>query len=310
MLSFVLVRFLQSLLALLFLSILVFILGRVTGDPTYLLVAADATEEQRLQVREALGLDQPLYVQYGVYAGGLLRGDMGTSVRSKEKVSKLIADRVPASAALGAAAMILVLGVGVPLGVIAAARRGTYVDTFARTIALFGQSMPAFLVGIVLIEVFAVNLSLLPTSGTGGIDHLILPAVTLGQFVLAGVVRLLRASMLEVLDADYVNVARAKGLSEIQLIWRHAFRNALIPLVTFAGLQLSILLTMAIVVEVIFAWPGVGRLTYEAIVFRDYPVLQGVVLLTAAVVMVMSFFVDVAYGIIDPRIRIVGGAAN
>jgi len=310
MLSFVLVRFLQSLLALLFLSILVFILGRVTGDPTYLLVAADATEEQRLQVREALGLDQPLYVQYGVYAGGLLRGDMGTSVRSKEKVSKLIADRVPASAALGAAAMILVLGVGVPLGVIAAARRGTYVDTFARTIALFGQSMPAFLVGIVLIEVFAVNLSLLPTSGTGGIDHLILPAVTLSQFVLAGVVRLLRASMLEVLDADYVNVARAKGLSEIQLIWRHAFRNALIPLVTFAGLQLSILLTMAIVVEVIFAWPGVGRLTYEAIVFRDYPVLQGVVLLTAAVVMVMSFFVDVAYGIIDPRIRIVGGAAN
>lgn len=308
--TFVLVRLAQSVLALFLLSIVVFVLGRATGDPTHLLVAPDATEEQRLEVREALGLDEPLHVQYGIYMNGLLHGDMGTSLRSKENVATLILDRLPASAMLALAAMTFIIGAGIPLGVLSAVRRGTYVDTLARAIAIVGQSAPAFLVGIVLMQVFAVNLGLFPTSGSGSFFHLVLPALTLGLFVLAGIVRLLRASMLEVLDAEYVKLARTKGLSESEVVWKHAFRNALIPVVTFAGFNFSILLTLAIVVEVVFAWPGVGRLTYTAIIFRDFPVLQGIVLVTAAIVMAVNFLVDILYGVIDPRIRIVGAEAR
>jgi len=302
MLRFVLARLSQSAITLLLFSVVIFGLARATGDPLTLVLPMVATEEDFANARRYLGLDRPLYVQYLTFVGRAATGDFGTSIRSRRPVGGLLRERLPNSLALAAFSMAVSLLVAFPLGVLAAVRRGTALDSGAKVLATLGQSLPTFWVGIVLIEVVAGRLQWLPAGGSGSLAHYILPGFTLGWFVVAGLMRLLRSAMLEVLDAEYVTTARAKGASEVSVVWRHALRNALIPVVTFAGVYFAILVTSAIVVETVFAWPGMGRLAYEAITGRDFPVIQAVVLVTAAIVVAVNFAVDLLYAVIDPRI--------
>ena len=306
MARFLLARLVQSLVTLLFLSAVIFALARATGDPLTLVLPMVATEEDFANARRELGLDRPLPVQYAKFVGQLLVGDFGTSIRSRRPVNELLAERLPPSLALGGFSMVVSLALAVPLGVLAAARKGTAVDSAAKVVAALGQSLPTFWVGIVLIEVVAGRLQWLPAGGDGTLAHYVLPGFTLGWFVIAGLMRLLRSSMLESLGAEYVTTARAKGATEAAVVWRHALRNALIPVVTFAGVYLAILVTAAIVVETVFAWPGLGRLAYEAITGRDFPVIQAVVLVTAMLVVVVNLAVDLTCAWIDPRIRLHG----
>jgi peptide/nickel transport system permease protein len=304
MLGFLATRLLQSLVTLLFLSAVIFGLARATGDPLALVLPMVATEEDFANARRHLGLDRPLPVQYLKFVTQAAVGDFGTSIRSRRPVNALLRERLPNSLALAAFAMAVSVLVALPLGVVAAVRRGTSVDTAARVVAVLGQSLPTFWVGIILIEVVAGRLQWLPAGGTGSLAHFVLPGLTLGWFVIAGMMRLLRSSMLEVLDAEYVKTARAKGAGEAAVIWRHALKNALIPVVTFAGVYFAILVTTAIVVETVFAWPGLGRLAYEGIAGRDFPVIQAVVLVTAVIVVSVNLVVDMLYAWIDPRIRL------
>jgi peptide/nickel transport system permease protein len=302
MLRFVLARLSQSAITLLLFSVVLFGLARATGDPLTLVLPMVATEEDFANARRYLGLDRPLYAQYLTFVGRAATGDFGTSIRSRRPVVELLRERLPNSLALAAFSMAVSLLVAFPLGVLAAVRRGTALDSGAKVLATLGQSLPTFWVGIVLIEVVAGRLQWLPAGGSGSLAHYILPGFTLGWFVVAGLMRLLRSAMLEVLDAEYVTTARAKGASEVSVVWRHALRNALIPVVTFAGVYFAILVTSAIVVETVFAWPGMGRLAFEAITGRDFPVIQAVVLVTAAIVVAVNFAVDLLYAVIDPRI--------
>jgi len=302
MLRLLLARLSQSAVTLLLFSVVVFGLARATGDPLTLVLPMVATEEDFANARRYLGLDRPLYAQYVTFVGRAATGDFGTSIRSRRPVVELLRERLPNSLALAAFSMAVSLLIAFPLGVLAAVRRGTALDSGAKVLATLGQSLPTFWVGIVLIEVVAGRLQWLPAGGSGSLAHYILPGFTLGWFVVAGLMRLLRSAMLEVLDAEYVTTARAKGASEVSVVWRHALRNALIPVVTFAGVYFAILVTSAIVVETVFAWPGMGRLAYEAITGRDFPVIQAVVLVTAAIVVTVNFAVDLLYAVIDPRI--------
>jgi len=302
MLRFVLARLSQSAITLLLFSVVIFGLARATGDPLTLVLPMVATEEDFANARRYLGLDRPLYAQYLTFVGRAATGDFGTSIRSRRPVVELLRERLPNSLALAGFSMAVSLLVAFPLGVLAAVRRGTALDSGAKVLATLGQSLPTFWVGIVLIEVVAGRLQWLPAGGSGSLAHYILPGFTLGWFVVAGLMRLLRSAMLEVLDAEYVTTARAKGAPEVSVVWRHALRNALIPVVTFAGVYFAILVTSAIVVETVFAWPGMGRLAYEAITGRDFPVIQAVVLVTAAIVVTVNFAVDLLYAVIDPRI--------
>jgi len=302
MLRLLLARLSQSAVTLLLFSVVVFGLARATGDPLTLVLPMVATEEDVANARRYLGLDRPFYVQYLTFVGRATTGDFGTSIRSRRPVVDLLRERLPNSLALAAFSMAVSLLVAFPLGVLAAVRRGTALDSGAKVLATLGQSLPTFWVGIVLIEVVAGRLQWLPAGGSGSLAHYVLPGFTLGWFVVAGLMRLLRSAMLEVLDAEYVTTARAKGAPEVSVVWRHALRNALIPVVTFAGVYFAILVTSAIVVETVFAWPGMGRLAYEAITGRDFPVIQAVVLVTAAIVVTVNFAVDLLYAVIDPRI--------
>jgi peptide/nickel transport system permease protein len=303
---FVLTRLGQSLVALAILSVVIFGLARATGDPLHLILPMVATEEDYANARRYLGLDRPLHVQYLTFVGHALTGDFGTSIRARRPVGELLRERLPNSLKLAAFAMTVAVALAFPLGVMAAVRKGTGVDRAAQVIALLGQSLPTFWVGIVLIEFVAGRLQWLPAGGTGGFAHYVLPGFTLGWFVVAGLMRLLRSGMLDVLDSEFVKLARVKGVAERAVIWRHALRNALIPVVTFAGVYFGILVTTAIVVESVFAWPGLGRLAYEAITSRDFPVIQAVVLLTAVIVAAINLAVDCLYAVIDPRIRYAG----
>jgi peptide/nickel transport system permease protein len=303
MTRFLLSRLLQSLAALAILSIVVFALARATGDPLSLILPLQATEEDYANARRYLGLDRPIVEQYVAFVGRAVRGDFGTSLRARLPVNQLLAERLPNSMKLAAFSMAVSLLIAFPLGVMAAVKKGTAVDRTAQVIAVLGQSLPTFWLGIVLIEVVAGRLQWLPAGETGTLAHYILPGFTLGWFVVAGMMRLLRSGMLEVLDAEYVKLARLKGVAETRVIWLHALKNALIPVVTFAGIYFAILVTTAIVVETVFAWPGMGRLAYEAITGRDFPVIQAVVLVTAAIVAAVNLCVDCLYAVIDPRIR-------
>lgn len=293
----------QALIALFILSILIFGMVRLTGDPTLLMLPEDATAADMAQLQHALGLDRPVPVQYWVFLTKALQGDFGRSIKGKIPVIDIIKERLPHSARLGGASLIVTLLIALPLGVLAAVHKGSMLDTFAQVVAVLGQSMPMFWVGIVLIQVFAVYLRLLPSGGTGTWAHYVLPAFTLGWWLVAGIMRLLRSSMLEVLDSEFIKLARIKGLTEAKIIWKHALRNSLIPVVTFGGIYMAVLITAAILVETVFAWPGVGRLVYESIVFRDFPVVQAVVLMTAGFVILTSLMVDILYAYLDPRIR-------
>ena len=305
MLRFVLSRLVQSLVALAILSVVVFVLARTTGDPLHLILAMSATEEDYAYARRYLGLDRPYVEQYLSFVGKAITGDFGTSIRARRPVSELIRERLPNSLRLATFAMGVTILVAFPLGVLAAVNKGTAIDRAAQVVAVLGQSLPTFWVAIVLVEFVAGRLQWLPAGGVDGFASYVLPGLTLGWFVVAGLMRLLRSGMLEVLDSEYVKLARVKGVIEPRVVWVHALKNALIPVVTFAAIYFSILVTTAIVVETVFAWPGLGRLAYEGISSRDFPVIQAVVLTTAALVAVVNLSVDCLYALIDPRIRYV-----
>ena len=298
-------RLIQCLVTLLVISLLVFALARLTGNPLDVMLPIDASAEIQEEMSRELGLDQPIYIQYARFVQSLLHGDLGTSIRTRKPVAELIGLRLPNTLKLVSFSTGMALLIALPLGVIAATRKGGFWDVGARTVALFGQSVPTFWAGIVLISIFAVNLDVLPAGRKEGIESYVLPAVTLGLFgfMLAGVVRLLRGSMLDVLDSEYVKFARMKGLAESVVTWKHAFKNALIPVVTFVGFYFGILMAGSVVVETVFAWPGIGRLAFEAVQWRDYPVIQGVVLLVSTIILAANLVVDILYAYIDPRIR-------
>jgi peptide/nickel transport system permease protein len=300
---FVLFRLLQSLVALAILSVVVFVLARATGDPLHMILPMNASAEDYANARAYLGLDRPYLQQYLSFVGRALSGDFGTSIRARRPVSELLQERLPNSLKLAAFAMGVSLAIAFPLGVVAAVRKGTGVDRAAQIVAVLGQSLPTFWVAIVLVEFVAGRLQWLPAGGADSLASYVLPGFTLGWFVVAGMMRLLRSGMLEVLDSEYVKLARLKGVAERRVVWVHALKNALIPVVTFAGIYFAILVTTAIVVETVFAWPGLGRLAYDGITSRDFPVIQAVVLVTAILVAAVNLCVDCVYALIDPRIR-------
>jgi ABC-type dipeptide/oligopeptide/nickel transport system permease component len=275
----------------------------VPGDPAQAMLGETASEEDIQALRERLGLDRPLVEQYGAFLAGVARGDLGASLQTNEPVARAILDRLPATLELAAAAMVVSIGVAIPLGIIAAVRRGTFVDHLATTLALTGISIPNFWLGPLLAIVFAVELGWLPVSGRGTPAHLILPAISLGAAFAAILARMTRASLLEELREPYVQAARARGASRVRAILRHAFRNSLIPVVTLVGLQFGAVLTGAVITETIFAWPGVGRLLIQSIGFRDYPLVQGCILFIAVTYVGVNLLTDLVYGVLDPRIR-------
>jgi peptide/nickel transport system permease protein len=275
----------------------------VPGDPVQAMLGESASQEDVAQLRSRLGLDRPIYVQYVTFMRKAVVGDLGTSLRTNQPVSSVIAERMPATCELAGAAMIVALMIAVPLGVLAAVHAGTPIDHSATTLALVGISMPTFWLGPLLAIVFSVMLGWFPVSGRGTLANLVLPAITLGAPLAAVLARMTRASVLEELCELYVLAARARGVSRARSILRHAFRNSLIPIVTVLGLQLGSVLTGAVITETIFAWPGVGRLLIQSISARDYPAVQGCVLLIALTYVSTNLLVDVAYGFLDPRIR-------
>src|SRR5262245_43890251 len=262
-----------------------------------------ATEEDYANARRYLGRDRPYVAQYASFVGRAALGDFGTSLRARKPVGELIAERLPNSLKLAVFAMAVSIAFAFPLGVLAAVNKDSAVDRAAQVVAVLGQSLPTFWVAIVLVEFVAGRLQWLPAGGIQGFSSYILPGFTLGWFVVAGMMRLLRSGMLEVLDSEYVKLARVKGVVERRVVWLHALKNALIPVVTFAGIYFAILVTTAIVVETVFAWPGLGRLAYDGITSRDFPVIQAVVLTTAVIVAAVNLCVDCLYAFIDPRIR-------
>ena len=303
--SYVIRRAWQSLTILLGVSIVVFFLMHLSGDPIRLLAPIDTTAEELEALRKLHGLDRPLPVQYWNFLSGVLRGDFGKSLRSGENALHLALERVPATARLALTALAFSLIVALPFGVLAAVKRNTWIDRTVMGAALIGQSMPVFWLGILLILVFAVNLGVLPATGTrAGWRSLILPGITLGMFNMARTARLLRSELLEVLQAEYIMTARAKGMSARVVLWRHAFRNAVIPLVTLIGLDLGALLAGSVITETIFAWPGIGRLSVNAIYGRDYPVVQAAVLVVASIYVIINFLVDLSYAFLNPRVNL------
>jgi peptide/nickel transport system permease protein len=275
----------------------------VPGDPVQAMLGESASVQDIEQLRSRLGLDRPLYLQYGNFMRNAAVGDLGMSLRTNQPVSTVIAERMPATFELAAASMVVALLIAIPLGVLAAVRAGTTTDHVATTLALVGISMPNFWLGPLLAIVFSVTLGWLPVSGRGTAASLVLPAITLGAPLAAILARMTRASVLEELREPYVLAARARGVSRTRAVIRHAFRNSLIPIVTVLGLQLGSVLTGAVITETIFAWPGVGRLLVQSISARDYPAVQGCVLLIAITYVSTNLLVDVAYGFLDPRIR-------
>ena len=294
----------EAVLALFALSIIIFLMVRLTGDPALLMLPPDAGADALQDIRHSMGLDKPLVAQYGLFIRDYATGSFGDSLRSKTPVSELIKDRLPNSLKLVGAAAVIVLLISIPLGVLSAVYKGTWIDTLATGFAVLGQAIPVFWLGILMIQLFTVKLGWLPSSGMGGLDHYIMPAFALGFFTVAAIQRLLRSSMLESMDSEYIKLARIKGLTEFKVVWKHALRNSMISVITLGGIYIAILITLGILVEVVFAWPGMGRLMFQGIVFRDFPVVQAVVLISAGIVIFSSLVVDIAYAYLDPRIRL------
>ncbi len=293
-----------SLLSLFLLSLTIFFFVRVTGDPATLLVEPGASPEDIAAIHHQFGLDRPLWIQYGLFMVSLLQGDLGQSFYYQTPVLELYLSRLPNSLELALVAMALSLVIGIPSGILASVQVGGFWDSFGKIFSLLGLSLPSFWVGLVLILFFSVYLGWLPSSGAGTPLHLIMPAFALGWYFAASHMRLTRSSMLEVLGSEYVKLARLKGLPQKLVIAKHAFKNALIPVLTLAGINLVIMVNVAIVVEYVFAWPGIGRLLFEGVTFRDFPVVQGVVILGGAMIIMVNFMVDILYAVIDPRIRL------
>jgi len=297
-------RLLQSLLVLFGVSLVVFLILHLTGDPTLLLLPPDATAEEIQRFRQAMGFNDPVLVQYLRFLRGAAQGNFGDSLRHGEPAFALVVERLPATLELTAAALLVALCLALPAGIVSAVKRNTLLDYTTTVIALLGQSMPTFWLGIMLILIFSVQFHLFPSSGRGELEHLVLPAITLGLFTTARITRLTRSGMLEVLGQDYIRTARAKGVSEHPVIWKHALKNASIPIVTIVGIELGTLLGGAVITETIFAWPGVGRLSVQAIFNRDYPVVQAAVFVLASTFVLVNLVVDIMYTYLDPRIRL------
>ena len=275
----------------------------IPGDPALAMLGETASQQDVEALRERLGLDRPLLEQYVNFLRGVVRGDFGTSLRTNQPVTEAIVERIPATMELALAAMLVAVCFSIPLGIAAAVWRGTAIDHGATTISLLGVSIPNFWLGPLLAIVFAVELGLLPVSGRGTWAHLVLPAISLGAALAAILARMTRASLLEELREQYVQAARARGVSRSRAVLRHAFRNSLIPVVTLLGLQFGAVLTGAVITETIFAWPGIGRLLIQSIGFRDYPLVQGCILFIAITYVAMNLLTDLVYGVLDPRIR-------
>lgn len=320
MLAFLLRRLVQGAIVMLTVAFLAFMLFQYVGDPVTFLLGQDATPEQRTQMRADLGLDRPFPVQFAHFVGNAVQGEFGLSLRQGRKVSTLIAERLPATLELAGVAALLALAVGVPMGVIAALKRGTALAQALMAFSLLGVSLPTFLIGILLILVFSVGLGWLPSFGRGdvvqlgawstglltldGLRHLVLPAVTLAIFQLALIQRLVRAEMLEVLRTDYIRFARARGLSQRAVHFRHALKNTLVPVITVTGLQLGSLIAFAIITETVFQWPGMGLLFIQAVSFADVPVMAAYLCLIALIFVLINLVVDMLYAVVDPRLRV------
>ncbi len=300
---FIVVRLLQATVTLLFLSLAVFLSVHLTGDPALFLLGPESTEDDYLQMKQNMGLDKPLPVQYGLFLSRVVRADFGESHISQQPARKELLARFPATLQLAGAAFLLTMVMGIPLGILSAVKRDSIFDYLGKLFAVVGIAAPSFWIAIMLILLFGAILGWLPTFGRGGIDHFILPAFVLSWSGMAGVLRLARSSMLEVLDSEYVKFARIKGLPEKIVIYKHALKNSVIPVLTFSGLTLAGLLNGSVVIEVIFAWPGIGRLMLQGINQRDFPIIQATVLTAGAFYIATALLVDILYAYVNPRIR-------
>ena len=304
MARYLLSRLGQSVLVLFGVSLLIFFSLHLTGDPAAIMMPPGASQQEINQFRHSMGFDQPLLWQYGQYLGNLLQGDMGQSLRYDQPVTTLIGERVPATVLLAVTALGWSTAAGLLLGLVSAVWRNSVWDLIARLLAFSGQAIPVFWLGLLMILFFSLQLRLLPSSGYGDLTHLIMPAISLGAYYMSAIARLVRASLIDVLHQDYIRTAQAKGLSAWRILIRHGLRNALIPVVTVQGMYFASLLGGALVTEIIFAWPGIGRLAVQAIQNRDFPLVQAIVLLAAVVFVVVNLVIDLLYVVLNPRIRL------
>ncbi len=300
---FILARLLQGIVTLFIVSMVVFALARLAGNPLEIMLPTDSTQAEFDSMAALLGLDKPIPVQYWYFLQNAVHGNLGESLRFHKPALEVVLQRLPATLQLGVIGFVLAMTLAIPIGVYSARNRGTVLDNAARGFAVVGQSMPHFALGIILILVFAVWLHLLPASGKSGPQSYVLPAITLGYYATAGVMRLTRSAMLDVLDSEYIKLARSKGLRESVVMWKHAFKNALIPVLTFSTLIFIRVLIGSVVTETVFAWPGTGRLAVESISFRDYPVVQTVVLIWCTMFIIGNLTADILYSFANPKIR-------
>jgi peptide/nickel transport system permease protein len=303
MIRYILKRLGHAAICLLGVTIIVFSLTRITGDPVLLMAPPEASHQDIEDMRHALGLDRPIYVQYGSFIAKLLRGDFGNSIRWDIPCRKLFFERFPNTLQLALAAMAFAVFFGIPVGILSAVYVGRWFDNFGKVFALIGQSAPVFWLGIMLMMFFAVYLRVLPTSGMGDLRNLIMPAVTLGWYFTAALARLSRSSMLDVLDAEFIKMSRIVGVSELMVVWKHALKNAILPILTLGAVNFVILLNGTVITETVFNWPGIGRLVVDAVFTRDFPVVQTCVLIASSFFIFANLFVDILYAYLDPRIR-------
>ncbi len=304
MIRYIARRLLLAMLVVLFVLVIVFLVVRAIGDPVTLFAPFDASQAQVRQLKHQLGFDQPLWRQFISFVGNAVQGNFGNSFRTGQPALSTVLHRLPATLLLGVGGMSFALLIGIPMGTLAAVKRGTLLDRLMRLLALSGQALPSFWLGLVLILVFAVKLRWFPAGGYGRWQNLVLPAITLGAFAAAVTTRLLRSALLDVLGADYIRTARAKGLGGGSVVRRHAMRNALLPVVTALGIQLGALLSGTVIVETIFAWPGMGRLTIQSIQSSDYAVVQTSIILTSSWIVLINLIVDISYVWLDPRVKL------
>jgi peptide/nickel transport system permease protein len=300
---YILKRIFFAILTILFVATFIFCLARITGDPLDLMMPDDASKEDYEKMRHQLGMDKPVYIQYLNFITGVFIGDYGNSIRWDRPCMTLIMERMPATLQLAAFALAFSWFFGVTIGAMSAVKPNGLIDRFGKVMAMLGQSMPIFWVGILLIFTFSVRWNIFPTSGRGGLDHLILPSITLGWYTMASMTRMTHSAMLDVMDSEFIKMTRIKGLPEYLVIIKHAFKNALIPVLTLGSLQVGILLGGSVITETIFSWPGLGRLMVDSVFTRDYPLVQACVIVTSTIFVAINLFVDIAYGYIDPRIR-------
>lgn len=296
-------RLIQAVFVVLGISVMVFIIMHLNGDPTLLMLPPGTPEPEIEQWREKMGFNLPVYQQYLNFITGVLHGDFGESLKTGRPVLVMIMERFPATIELACSGILISIIIGIPLGILSAVKKDSYLDILARSLAVIGQAIPSFWLGLLLIVIFSITLHWLPTSGRGSLLQLIMPSITIGFFSMATVLRLTRSSLIEVLKADYIRTAKAKGLTHITIIFQHALRNSLLPLITAIGMEIGHLLGGSLLTETIFAWPGIGALAVEAIYTRDYPLVQAIVFITATVFVLINIGVDILYGIIDPRIN-------